>query len=140
MKLTAAQVLLIHSRYRYDPDLVHEYGTPLWDTKAARPIKPITTVRVGTKVLTPKVIVYVLCRRPFNGEPATLPKYILSRDEDQSNILIDNLVAAKDNRRWAGRRVHVESDSGVLVPREFIPHLSEAQREELGIRPELLDE
>lgn len=126
----------IAHRYRYDPALVPTHGSPLWDTKHDRPIAPTTTVRVGTRVLSPKQIVYILHQHtrlvtPDEPNPVlTMPMYILNRDEDPTNILIENLKPSNVTRRWAKA---ITTESGAVVPAHLLATMSPEDRARFGV-------
>jgi len=128
----------IAARYRYDPALVPVHGSPLWDTKSARAIPSTATVRVGTQYLTPKQIVYILHQHPLlitETEPnpvLTMPRYILNRDENPTNILIENLKPADTTRRWG----NVVTSSGAFVPKHLLATMTAEDRARLGIPDE----
>jgi hypothetical protein len=128
----------VAARYRYDPALVPVHGSPLWDTKHDRTIPPTTTVRVGNRILTPKQIVYILHQHPLlitEAEPnpvLTMPMYILNRDENPTNILIENLKPADTTRRWG----NVVTSSGAFVPKHLLVTMTAEDRARLGIPDE----
>lgn len=136
-------IFRILHRYTYDPDLIAVHGTPLFDNKTSRPVKPDATVRVGAQYITPKQIVYILHRAKMleildgpSDDPdpqITLPPFLLPKDGDPNNIRIENLKAATVNGRWAGRRKMIEASSGVMVPREFIGQMPQEMMDDLGI-------
>lgn len=127
----------IVSRYRYDPALVPTHGTPLWDTKHARPIPPTATVRFGTQYFTPKQLVYILNKHPALVTPEepnpslTMPRYILHRDDNPTNILYENLHAVDASRRWK----NAVTSSGALVPQHLLVMMSAEDRLRMGIHP-----
>lgn len=128
----------IATRYRYDPSLVPVHGSPLWDTKHARAIPPTVTVRVGTQYFTPKQIVYILHQHarlvtPDEPNPVLpMPRYILNRDDDPTNILIENLRPSSNTRRWD----KVVTSSGVVVPAHLMTLMSAEDRARLGVPDE----
>jgi hypothetical protein len=133
----------IYHRYHYDPALIPEHGTPLFDSKTARPIPPTATVRIGSQFLTPKQIVYLLhchdvrrCIQDPDANPnelVKLPQFILHKDGDQTNIRIENLQPSEVSRRWEGRRKMIDTSYGISIPREFLERLTPDQLEAVGV-------
>jgi hypothetical protein len=125
------------SRYTYDPALVPAYGTPLYDNKQAKPIPPTSTVRVGTQILTPKQVVYIMHHpdahpTPTNPDPRiTLPPVIRNVDSIPTNILIENLKGAETSRRWC---THGGTGS-VLIPKHLLDVMTEDDFIRLGLTP-----
>jgi hypothetical protein len=134
MKLRTVPLLL---RYTYDPDLVPLHGTPLYDTKQARPVPPTNTIRIGAQYLTPKQVVYALHHpgaqpTPTNPDPCiTLPRFILNLDRNPRNILIENLEGAEASRRWEHRQVR--ADNGTIVPVNLFSTMTEDDFARLGL-------
>lgn len=134
-KTVRTQPLL--TRYTYDPALVPVHGTPLYDNKQAKPIPPTSTVRVGTQILTPKQVVYLMHHpnarpTPTNPDPRiTLPPYIRNVDHDSANILIENLQGANSTRRWV-----MQSTMGeVFVPKHLLDVMGPEDFIRLGLTP-----
>jgi len=132
----------IHVRYAYDPHMVTEHGTPLYDQKTVRRIRPTTTVRIGEAYFTPKQIVYILnhpSARPTPDAPnpyITIPPFILNIDGDPNNILFENLKASNTSRRWQGARSRfVEADNGALIPKHLIATMGPEERKRFGVPP-----
>jgi len=127
----------IHARYIYDPRMVTEHSTPLYDQKTARHIRPTSTVRVGATYFTPKQIVYILnhpSAQPTPDTPnpyITIPPFILNIDRDPNNILFDNLQTSDTSRRWAGQ--YVEAANGALIPKHLIATMSEDDLKRFGL-------
>jgi hypothetical protein len=130
---------IIHTRFSYDPRTIPEHGTPLFDRKGARPIKPTATVRVGASYFTPKQIVYILnhpSARPTPDTPnpyITIPPYILPKDGDPDNILFENLKASNTSGRWAKHHKYVETENGALIPKHLIAAMGKDDRERFGL-------
>lgn len=131
---------VIHTRYMYNPHTVQTHGTPLFDRKGARSIKPTATVRTGTDYFTPKQIVYILnhaSARPTPDTPnpyITIPPFILNIDGDPNNILFENLRASNTSRRWQGARSRfVEADNGALIPKHLLAVMTADERERFGV-------
>jgi hypothetical protein len=128
----------IHARYTYDPRMVTAHGTPLYDQKTARHIRPTATVRVGVTYFTPKQIVYILnhpSAQPTPDTPnpyITIPPYILNIDGDPNNILFENLKTSDTSRRWANSK-YVEAANGALVPKHLLATMSEDDLERFGL-------
>jgi hypothetical protein len=147
MKVRTSRIL---HRYTYDPALIAAHGTPLFDRKTARPVRPDATVRVGAQYITPKQIVYILHHAKMmdildgpSDDPnpqITLPPFLLPKDGDPNNIRAENLKASTTSGRWAGRRKMVETSSGVMVPREFIGHMPKDMMDDLGVTLRDLEE
>jgi hypothetical protein len=127
----------IHARYLYDPRMVTEHGTPLYDRKTARHIRPTTTLRIRGVYFTPKQVVYILnhsSARPTPDTPdpfVTIPPFILNRDGDPNNILYGNLKASNVSRRWAGQ--YVEAKSGALIPKHLIAAMGPEDLKRFGV-------
>jgi hypothetical protein len=127
----------IHARYTYDPRMVAEHGTPLYDQKTTRHIRPTATVRIGTAYFTPKQIVYILNHpgaQPTPDAPnpyIAIPPFILNIDGDPNNIVFENLKASKASRRWAGQ--YVEAANGALIPKHLLAAMSEDDLKRFGI-------
>jgi hypothetical protein len=133
---------IIHARYTYDPHMVTEHGTPLYDQKTARHIRPTATVRIGVTYFTPKQIVYILnhvSARPTPDTPnpyITIPPFILNIDGDPNNIVFENLKASNTSRRWAGKSKYVEATNGALIPKHLIATMGEADLKRFGVMPD----
>lgn len=127
----------ILSRYTYDPALVPTYGTPLYDNKQVKPIYPTSTIRVGTQILTPKQVVYIMHHpdarpTPTNPDPhITLPPFIRNIDHDGTNILIENLQGAESTRRWSAHGV----TGSVFIPKHLLDVMTEDDFIRLGLTP-----
>lgn len=139
----------ITSRYQYRPDLVAEHGSPLYDTKHARCIKPNTTVRVGSQILTPKQIVYVLNHPDARGTPEDvnptikLPIFLLHKDGNPMNILIENLKPSETSGRWTNDNRDpqrssecIEAPSGVLIPKHLLATMPQEMLQDIGLARE----
>lgn len=134
MKIRTAPIIF---RYTYDPATVPTHGTPLYDNKQAKHIAPTSTIRIGTRYLTPKQVVYILNHpdarpTPTNHDPhITLPPIIRNIDRDPNNILIENLEGAETSRRWDHR--HVRADNGTLVSLNLLSTMTDDDLERLGL-------
>lgn len=129
----------ILQRFTYDPAMVTEHNTPLYDKKQAKPVAPQTTVRVGNRFLTPKQIVYILNVAPSLITPETpnpecvLPRYILHRDHNPDNILFENLTEAERSRRWDSKLVEGVGPSGPMtVPKHLLQIMTDEDMARIG--------
>ena len=136
----------IRVRYAYDPDRIQEHGSPLYDSKYDRAIKPNTTVRVGSQILTPKQIVYILHHPHVRGTPddpnppIAMPRYLLHVDGNPENIRIENLEPSSVSKRWSGHvsRKRKETDcvtaaDGTLIPKHLLMNMPPELRERFGV-------
>ena len=143
----------IVTRYEYRPDLIPTTGSPLYDRKHERCIKPDSTVRVGSQYLKPKQIVYILHHPDARGTETeanpliVLPLYLLPKDGDANNITIENLKPSGVSGRWTNTNRSVarstecvEAADGTLVPKHLIPMMSAEQLEQFGLTLESIYE
>lgn len=143
----------IVTRYEYRPDLIPATGSPLYDRKHERCIKPDSTVRVGSQYLKPKQIVYILHHPDARGTETeanpliVLPLYLLPKDGDANNITIENLKPSGVSGRWTNTNRSVarstecvEAADGTLVPKHLIPMMTPEQLEQFGLTLESIYE
>lgn len=130
--------LHIFTRFLYDPTMVDAHGTPLFDRKQSRHVRPTSTVRVDSTYFTPKQLVYILnhpdaAPTPDNGNPFfALPAFILNHDGDATNIAYPNLRAATSSRRWSQTQ-YVEARNGALIPKHLMAMMSEEDMRRAGV-------
>lgn len=138
----------ILARYEYRPDLIPEHGSPLYDRKHERTVKPNTTVRVGSQVLTPKQIVYILHHPNARGTEAdanpliTLPMYLIPKDGNPNNIRIENIRASNMSSRWGNTNRNpahstecIAAPDGTLIPKHLIAAMSPEELARFGLKP-----
>ena len=138
----------IVTRYDYRPDLIPEHGSPLFDRKHERTIKPNTTVRVGEQVPTPKQIVYILHHPHARGTDTeanpliTLPMYLTPKDGNPNNIRIENLRASDVSSRWndsnrnpAHSTARVTAPDGSQIPKHLIAIMTPEELARFGLKP-----